>query len=540
MGYTQNLEDVLFEIMGENDEDYAEEQILEFLNNADRFRDFGQGLTYLTRKYMPDDTNESEEAFLKRLAKEKGISLNRNTIKSWFQGVRPKKGEQSRQHMYKICFALGLSMEDIIYLFKNIYFDQPFNMRNYEEFIYFYCLNNGYTIDRANQLIERVKENNEESCVEGTIYTEFIGRAAKEMNGDEEVIEYIISHPHNFSINNRSAAEELEKLIGEIRPTKEEEEIWKKSSRIISNSTKKEQIYKKDNRKSYLIREIALTNYDSEHKDENAVQFNNIRENTYPSLFAKAYVAKRGIYENAKAHMYNDLFLKMDISNFFASIDHDVLKLQLYREIKHAEKIEPDMDMCAKIVEECSCGYPGLPLGLVSSPDLANVYLKKFDSLLYGKLKSYPVENIIYTRYADDMIISFKFHPKYKMYTNQMKADVIDYLKEFKLDINEKKTSVVNLEETNHVRITGLSVTKAEDNYRHISVGKKLKNEVFWDAIRICDSAEDRDEQEVKELKGMMSFILSVEKQGISFSYSRNMVLCQDLAQVKIRKHTLN
>jgi len=249
-----------------------------------------------------------------------------------------------------------------------------------------------------------------------------------------------------------------------------------------------------------------------------------IRENTYPSKFAKAYVPNRGIYENAKAHMYNDVFLKMDIKDFFNSIDHDMLKLQLYREIKHAGKTKPDMETCNRIVASCSCGYPGLPLGLVTSPDLANLYLKKFDSLLYGKLKSYPVENIIYTRYADDIVVSFKYDDDYRLYCAQIKADIIEFLKEYKLVINEKKTSIVNLNETNHVRITGVSVTKATDNYRHISVGKKLKNDVFWKAIRIYDTpADERSAEEIMELKGMLSFILSIEKQGISYTYSRNM-----------------
>ena len=40
--------------------------------------------------------------------------------------------------------------------------------------------------------------------------------------------------------------------------------------------------------------------------------------------------------------------------------------------------------------------------------DLSNIYLKPFDIQLYNKLKRLKCDNIIYTRYVDDMVISFK------------------------------------------------------------------------------------------------------------------------------------
>ncbi len=40
--------------------------------------------------------------------------------------------------------------------------------------------------------------------------------------------------------------------------------------------------------------------------------------------------------------------------------------------------------------------------------NLVVVYLKEFDGILYGKLKKLELENVIYTRYADDICISFK------------------------------------------------------------------------------------------------------------------------------------
>ena len=103
---------------------------------------------------------------------------------------------------------------------------------------------------------------------------------------------------------------------------------------------------------------------------ENALKF--IRSNSYPSLFAKAYIPHRGIYENAKAHLYNDIFIKIDIKDFFNSIDHKKLATQLYVELNKVSDFKISRVHCQKLVEVASCGYPGLPLGLVTSPDLAN------------------------------------------------------------------------------------------------------------------------------------------------------------------------
>ena len=90
------------------------------------------------------------------------------------------------------------------------------------------------------------------------------------------------------------------------------------------------------------------------------------------------------------------------------------------------------------------------------------------------------------------------------------------------MTLNEKKTKCYNLKQANHVRITGISITKDENNYRHISVGKKLKNQIFWDAINMYDQ-EIKDYKKIEHLKGLYSFVLSIEKTGIEDSYSENM-----------------
>ena len=241
---------------------------------------------------------------------------------------------------------------------------------------------------------------------------------------------------------------------------------------------------------------------------------------TKNSIFAKAYVPKSSIYKNAKAHMYNDVFVKMDIKNFFSNINHKYMAECLFFELNKATKIS--RKECYDIVRRCSIGEKGLPLGLVSSPALANLYMKEFDGLLYGRLKMMGLNNPIYTRYADDIVISFQTNGDDFAKVDDIKRVVRNLLKKVYLTLNEKKTKCYTLNETNHVRITGISITKDANNYRHISVGKKLKNQIFWDAINMYDE-KVKDYTKIGHLKGVFSFVLSIEKKEIEDCYSENM-----------------
>lgn len=268
------------------------------------------------------------------------------------------------------------------------------------------------------------------------------------------------------------------------------------------------------------IRKIVTYKEDGELRKyhESVVKYLNLY--TSNSLFAKAYVPHSSIYRNAQAHMYNDVFLKMDIKNFFPSLNHKYLSECLYFEINKNSEIS--RKECYDIVRKCSVGDIGLPLGLVSSPALANLYMKEFDGLLYGKIKKIGLKNPIYTRYADDMVISFKLEADYLEKVKIIQTVVESLLKKVHLKLNHRKTELYNLSKSNHVRITGVSITKDSNNYRHISVGKKLKNEIFWDAINLYDQ-EIKDYTKIAHLKGIYSFVLSIEKKGIEDCYSDKM-----------------
>ena len=269
------------------------------------------------------------------------------------------------------------------------------------------------------------------------------------------------------------------------------------------------------------VRKIVTYTDDNELRKYHQRVADFLAKYTKNSIFAKAYVPHSSIYKNAQAHMYNDIFIKMDIKDFFPSLNHRYLAECLYYEINKNKAIS--RKECYEIVRKCSVGDKGLPLGLVSSPALANLYMNEFDGLLYGKIKQMGLQNPIYTRYADDMVISYQADDAKAEQIQEIKYVVQQLLKKVHLRLNEKKTRCYDLHRTNHVRITGISITKSEENYRHISSGRKAKNQMFWDAVNMYDQ-ENKDYAKINHLKGYCSFALSIEKKGIESCYSDQMM----------------
>lgn len=115
--------------------------------------------------------------------------------------------------------------------------------------------------------------------------------------------------------------------------------------------------------------------------------------------------------------------LKADIRQYFASIDHDVLKRILARKIG----CQATLDMCFEIIDSWS---PGLPIGNLTSQLWANVYLNELDQFAKHELKARH-----YLRYMDDFCI---LHPD-KTELHRMRRALGRFLAdELKLQLNSK------------------------------------------------------------------------------------------------------
>lgn len=89
----------------------------------------------------------------------------------------------------------------------------------------------------------------------------------------------------------------------------------------------------------------------------------------------------------------NNWYLKADIEQFFASVNHDRLMAIIERKIKDSRLL----DLVGKIIRN---GSPGLPIGNLTSQFFANVYLDRLDHFVKDRLGIR-----YYLRYMDDFVV---------------------------------------------------------------------------------------------------------------------------------------
>lgn len=91
-------------------------------------------------------------------------------------------------------------------------------------------------------------------------------------------------------------------------------------------------------------------------------------------------------------------------------------------------------------------------------------------------------------------------------------------LKKYRLKINDRKTRIIDLEVSNHVRITGINISKRDDNFRTLTVGRKMKNELYHKTLQLFvkDMKDENWLLEASKIRGLQSFILSVEDLGMN------------------------
>jgi len=117
--------------------------------------------------------------------------------------------------------------------------------------------------------------------------------------------------------------------------------------------------------------------------------------------------------------------LKADISKYFASIDHDVLKRLLQKRIACPDTLW----LCDEIIDSTGDNI-GIPIGNLTSQLFANIYLHELDELV-----KYTLQERFYIRYMDDFII---LSPNIK-HLHNARQEIEDFLwHNLRLKLNSK------------------------------------------------------------------------------------------------------
>lgn len=153
---------------------------------------------------------------------------------------------------------------------------------------------------------------------------------------------------------------------------------------------------------------------------------------------AFAYVSGRSTVDVLKRHQTNGShwFLKLDFSNFFGSTTENFLFDQLTKIYPFSEvtKFPNGPIVLRKALSLCMLDG-GLPQGTPISPMLTNLMMIPLDHQIANGLHQL---HMVYTRYADDILISCKHDFNYKQIAGRVNATLRLFHAPF--SINEKKT----------------------------------------------------------------------------------------------------
>lgn len=168
---------------------------------------------------------------------------------------------------------------------------------------------------------------------------------------------------------------------------------------------------------------------------------NNILDRVSIGDCAHGFVRNKSILTNAKIHIHQKQILKMDIAEFFPSVQINKV-ISIFRRLGYPRNVSVYLGRL--------CTLDGkLPQGAATSPYLSNIISIRMDARLNGLAKSLDLR---YTRYADDLTFSGKVIP------NWLPAIVREILQEEGFQVSEKKT--VFVKERGKRIVTGISISE--------------------------------------------------------------------------------
>lgn len=246
------------------------------------------------------------------------------------------------------------------------------------------------------------------------------------------------------------------------------------------------------------------------------------------SEYSYAYQKRKSIKLCVEKHIEGTGFIKYDIKSFFNSITCNQAVDCIVKEFNIHSRYQDQLNVIMS-----SCFFEGeLPLGFVSSPIISDICLKEFDNRFVERFYQC---GIVYTRYADDILISSA-----NGITNDLQEEIhkwiVSELAKVGFQINERKMQYFNFDaKHSFIRYLGVNIVNAEKG-NILSVGKSYiydtaKDYISYDQKR---KAVNNDETvlfyERMRIIGKIAFIKQIEgEQGIARLRKRLFSYCKEI-----------
>lgn len=245
-------------------------------------------------------------------------------------------------------------------------------------------------------------------------------------------------------------------------------------------------------------------------------QLKTIFEQNFHALYhtnAFAYIKGRCTLDAVKRHQSNESkwFAKLDLHDFFGSttLDYVMSMFGMVFPFSEVVKVREGKAALQKALELAFLDG-GLPQGTPISPLITNIMMIPIDFKLANGFRNFKDQRFVYTRYADDFIISSRFD----FDVNEVERFVVDTLRDFQapFTINTKKTRYGSSAGRNW----NLGVMLNKDN--NITVGSKKKRHMqtmLFSYISDKKNGIEWSQSDIASMNGTLSYYKSVERETI-------------------------
>jgi retron-type reverse transcriptase len=230
---------------------------------------------------------------------------------------------------------------------------------------------------------------------------------------------------------------------------------------------------------------------------------------------AFAYVRGRSTVDAIKRHQRNESkwFLKLDFADFFGSTTLEFVLDMMSRLFPFNEIVKrtAGRNELSKALSLCFLNN-GLPQGTPISPLLTNVMMIAIDHKISNTLRNFDNRRFVYTRYADDLLISCKID----FNKDLVQKFITDTLSEFNAPFAIKPEKTRYGSSAGRNWNLGLMLNKENQ----ITIGHKRKKEfkaMLDNYLRNRMSDNRWDRHEIQVLGGLISYYKMIEKDYIEY-----------------------
>ena len=195
------------------EEGFPDRAYIEHLNETSLFTEGILDRIHRLGYMGADDDTVQMVSFVGKLCQDAGVSLSRQTIKNWFVKGKADSSANGRNNIYQLCFALKMDAVQTAEFFLKCYLERPFNFKQLNEAIYFYCLNTGRNFSKARVLLAEAECAPAVENPMAEDVTEQIGRDILLIQDDPTLLRYLQDNQAGFAQQNKTATKMVQQLL---------------------------------------------------------------------------------------------------------------------------------------------------------------------------------------------------------------------------------------------------------------------------------------------------------------------------------------